>query len=1407
MWRNIPPRRAWAGIVGCLLFLSAPLVWSGGILEVFSPASGHQWQTGTTASIRWNKGNAGKRVRIELHKAGRLVRMIRSRAYNTGNYRWRVPRSIKPGLYTIKIRSGDYRQISAVSDEFRITYRTTPRHNQRGENQPQINAPVGGEILVKNTRYLIEWDDVTDALGVHIEIHLQRGAGRVAVLDDNAVNSGRYLWVAPGRQLPSGRDYRIRLQSKADKGRFALSGSFAIATSQPEQANTNRLRVMLPSNRQRWGKGRSYSIRWLDRRRAAGSTVRIELYRSGKHYHTIAQRAANRGRYRWRVPHTLVTGAHYQIRVTSLNNANISGSSTGHFTVSGRPTGRLYVMSPTSGREVWQAGQVQTIKWKKGRAGRTVRIDLYQSGRLYKTLSRHTRNDGAHRLRVPSTIATGPNYAIRIQSEDPRRSRVYNFSDKTFAIHNAKVPQVLVPDQAEESPTPESESPTPESESLTGKEQDAAKEEGKAPPQPGEGYPFPITDFGDFGNPTTQGSAINNLYLTSRIGGSKEKDQDRSAFYTLVKDNDGNYSVVFKPVGGLPNPQCEYDGGGLTSCITDAIYPGIISLTPAQFLYVQLNTKAKRQNDSYISPISRFLHSLRIEVALNLFLKHYNQLNSTDFSIGTLPESINYQCNDSCIKVLGQVLGDDIEDISKAIAGKTIKVNKEMLSGENLRFDYRLTLSICNSPDVCFEVDKTLYKNENDGSFSSFRVENDQDGQHTTNIKIIPEAVSGTDQTIFTYKWEYISAPPDLNNDGQADFENHYGLHVYRGIATTPPIASGQTGNLVGFPFPLTVNDNGSESTELVKEGWPFETDQATSAGNAGIPIKNVLGCFRIDQKQAKLVFSSVTGICEEHKTLALGTEAVDSAYDLVSSADWTNDNPSRLDFNDLSFSCKDFEDNEKANYGCYPLVDINNWEVEPVESSSPFGEAKINKLRCLYEGCQILYGFNSDCNELTGEESYATLVEGAPLGLNQALQQWKESGEENNLGRCLLLKANSLVDPPYGQVDPDDGKLLNPYRLFLSDSGTACNLPECKGGPYFTELPVKKDDILSIVPLGNLSPPGHTHPTDHIYIHGRDINPFDDKGANVTKIYAPGDATIVKISSSEHKVGGFTDYKIILFPCKTYSLEFSHVQVLSDELQAIFDEQEASGVKVCDEYTTGGETYELCHYTGLSISVKAGEYLGTFGGNKKMNSLDVWAWDYSKVSNTFASIYAEGGDKAYAVCPLNEFSAPKKKTLEDRLGSPDGKFKREDEPLCGKFTQDIPNYAQGQWYRQGQENSGSEDPHITFGHDNVKPEIGVFSIGTSIPDIGGSIQMFDEPVFEEGVFNRDFSQVTNNGKTYFYKTHPKYPKDPTELTPGSILIKMTSAKTILVEYRKNFDCESTGTYKIDGENSVIFVR
>ncbi|MBI3261127.1 hypothetical protein HYZ64_02005, partial [Candidatus Berkelbacteria bacterium] len=70
---------------------------------------------------------------------------------------------------------------------------------------------------------------------------------------------------------------------------------------------------------------------------------------------------------------------------------------------------------------------------------------------------------------------------------------------------------------------------------------------------------------------------------------------------------------------------------------------------------------------------------------------------------------------------------------------------------------------------------------------------------------------------------------------------------------------------------------------------------------------------------------------------------------------------------------------------------------------------------------------------------------------------------------------------------------------------------PACGSGQLFSVAPVAPTDFLSIVPLGNLSPPDHTVPTDHIYVvikEHNNIDPSQDK-----TVRAPGDITIQSIN------------------------------------------------------------------------------------------------------------------------------------------------------------------------------------------------------------------------------------------------------------------------------------------------------
>jgi hypothetical protein len=151
---------------------------------------------------------------------------------------------------------------------------------------------------------------------------------------------------------------------------------------------------------------------------------------------------------------------------------------------------------------------------------------------------------------------------------------------------------------------------------------------------------------------------------------------------------------------------------------------------------------------------------------------------------------------------------------------------------------------------------------------------------------------------------------------------------------------------------------------------------------------------------------------------------------------------------------------------------------------------------------------------------------------------------------------------------------------------------------PIFSVSPLDPDYITGIVPLGNLNPPSHTFPTDHIYFHITRSEGADRP--DIATLYSPGELTITRVSASEHVEAGFIDYNIFLKPCKDITVIFYHASSLSED---IFGYTSPSTGWILDsEYSTGGETYRLWS-KDYNIKVTAGEIIGTAGGNPAMQA------------------------------------------------------------------------------------------------------------------------------------------------------------------------------------------------------------
>ena len=116
--------------------LMTGLVWSADALTLTALTNNQQWQTGMSYTIKWDKGNAGSYVKIQLLKSGKLYKTIRAKTNNDGKYRWKIPSSVKSGNeYQIKIASTTDKTVSDTSDKtFRITKKPSTIKKSKSNN-------------------------------------------------------------------------------------------------------------------------------------------------------------------------------------------------------------------------------------------------------------------------------------------------------------------------------------------------------------------------------------------------------------------------------------------------------------------------------------------------------------------------------------------------------------------------------------------------------------------------------------------------------------------------------------------------------------------------------------------------------------------------------------------------------------------------------------------------------------------------------------------------------------------------------------------------------------------------------------------------------------------------------------------------------------------------------------------------------------------------------------------------------------------------------------------------------------------------------------------------------------------------------------------------------------------------
>lgn len=308
---------------------------------------------------------------------------------------------------------------------------------------------------------------------------------------------------------------------------------------------------------------------------------------------------------------------------------------------------------------------------------------------------------------------------------------------------------------------------------------------------------------------------------------------------------------------------------------------------------------------------------------------------------------------------------------------------------------------------------------------------------------------------------------------------------------------------------------------------------------------------------------------------------------------------------------------------------------------------------------------------------------------------------------------------------------------------GAPRGLANCQGTAFLTVAPIDPALLREIVPLGNLSPPAHTLPTDHLY-----MNTIVVAGATaVANLVAPGDLIVVEVSKQTRSGGGPNDgvnYGLKFYPCADVFMYFSHLVTLTAEFSA-----RVGDISACDPpSSTGGITSVQCSKR-VEIRLTAGTQIGTVGG-PSFPGVDYGGADRRVPQLAFVNQARSYGNNSgfgqnRTICPVDYFVPAVATALRAKLGR--NGVTRTIPPVCGTIMQDVANTAQGRWFFN---NTPQEDPHLALAHDNGDPRLGVISSGTSIPTIPVGARSFT--AITTGRVNLDFSLVTADGRIYCYE-------------------------------------------------------
>jgi hypothetical protein len=390
----------------------AIIAGGGTTVAVTSPNGGEALTAGTTNTVTWTSDITGN-VRITLLKAGVHYTLISAGTPNDGSFDWLIPAALLSGTeYTVKVASSINPLLFDVSDaNFTIT--------SGSGTTVAVTSPNGGETLTAGTTNTIAW--TSDVTG-NVRISLLKGGLHYSLISAGTINDGSFDWLIPAGLL-AGTEYTVKVASSLNPLLFDVSdANFSVVAG-----GGTSLLVTAPNGGEEFAAGTTSTITWTS---DVTGYLRIMLVKGGVDFALISAKTTNDGNYDWAIPAGMISGTDFTVKISSCLNTAITDVSDANFTITGGSGSSVTVVAPNGG-ETFTAGTINTLTWTSDIVG-NVRISLLKAGLHYALISSGTPNDGSFDWMIPSRMAAGTEYTVKISSS--AYPLVFDVSDANFSI-------------------------------------------------------------------------------------------------------------------------------------------------------------------------------------------------------------------------------------------------------------------------------------------------------------------------------------------------------------------------------------------------------------------------------------------------------------------------------------------------------------------------------------------------------------------------------------------------------------------------------------------------------------------------------------------------------------------------------------------------------------------------------------------------------------------------------------------------------------------------------------------------------------------------------------------------------------------------------------------------------------